>query len=279
MAILIILIALVVLSLLLLFLVKPGHRQLPETMRRDFAHRGLHTCAGQKEMPPVDHMDGYPPENSLSAFAKAADAGYGIELDVQLSRDGEVYVFHDYSLARMTGRNAKLSDLTSAELETLSLAGTDEKIPKLTEVLETVGGRVPLLVELKGESTDTSVCPKTDAILSAYHGDYIVESFNPLLLYWYRKNRPEVLRGQLYTNVVKTNGFSPLNLLLTGMLFNFLVKPDFIAYDEKKPGALPVRLACGLFGCARFTWTVRSPEDWTKKGGASAIFEGFFPEK
>ena len=63
------------------------------------------------------------------------------------------------------------------------------------------------------------------------------------------------------------------------MLFNFLVKPDFIAYDEKKPGALPVRLACGLFGCARFTWTVRSPEDWAKKGGASAIFEGFFPEK
>lgn len=74
-------------------------------------------------------------------------------------------------------------------------------------MLETVGGRVPLLVELKGESTDTSVCPKTDAILSAYHGDYIVESFNPLLLYWYRKNRPEVLRGQLYTNVVKSNGF------------------------------------------------------------------------
>ena len=78
MAILIILIALVVLALLLLFLVKPGHRPLPETVRRDFAHRGLHTCAGQKETPPIDHMDGYPPENSLSAFAKAADAGYGI---------------------------------------------------------------------------------------------------------------------------------------------------------------------------------------------------------
>ena len=81
------------------------------------------------------------PENTMLSFQKAIEAGAdGIELDVQLSRDGEVYVFHDYSLARMTGRDAKLSDLTSAELDTLRLAGTDEKIPKLTEVLETVGG-------------------------------------------------------------------------------------------------------------------------------------------
>ena len=275
----ILLIIVIILILLLLFLVKPGHRPLPDTVKRDYAHRGLHTCAGQKELPPVDHTDGYPPENSLSAFARAADAGYGIELDVQLSSDGEVFVFHDYSLLRMTGRDAKLSELTASELDSLRLAGTDEKIPRLTEVLQVVGGRVPLLVELKGESTDTSVCPKTDAILSQYRGDYIVESFNPLLLYWYRKNRPEVLRGQLYTNVVKSNGFSVLNLLLTGMLFNFLVTPDFIAYDEKRPGAIPVRLACGLCGCARFTWTVRSREDYGKKGGAFAIFEGFFPEK
>lgn len=260
----ILLIILLIIAAIYIFLVSPGNRALSETARRDYAHRGLHTDA---------------PENSLTAFRLATEAGYGIELDVQLSKDGEVYVFHDYSLERMTGCKAKLSELCSDELDKLRLNGREEQIPRLSQVLGLVDGRVPLLVELKGESTDVSLCPKVDALLSSYGGEYIVESFNPLLLYWYRRNRPEVLRGQLYTNVVKSNGFTPLNLLLTLMAFNFLAKPDFIAYDEKRPGALPVLLTTRLFRRESFVWTVRSLSEYEKRGSSFAIFEGFLPNK
>ena len=246
-----------------LFLIFPGHKKIPEVFKRDYAHRGLHD---NKTIP----------ENSLAAFGLAADKGYAIELDVQLSKDGEVYVFHDYSLERMTGCKSKLSELDSSELDKLRLLDTDEHIPRFSEVIDLVNGRVPILVELKGESLNQSLCPKTDAILSAYKGDYIVESFNPLLLAWYKKHRPEVIRGQLYTNVVKSKGFSPLNLLLTGMLFNFLVRPDFVAYDKDRLNSLPVALT-RLFGAGQYVWTIKTPEEYAKKGKAFAIFEGFEP--
>lgn len=257
---------LLIILLLYLFLIFPGRRQLPEKFRRDYAHRGLHDNSGDNPLP----------ENSLAAFGIAAEKGFGIELDVQLSKDGEVYVFHDYSLERMTGCKSKLSELDSTELDKLRLLGTDEHIPRFKEVLDLVAGRVPILVELKGESLDSSLCPKTDSLLGEYKGAYIVESFNPMLLFWYRKNRPEVIRGQLYTNVVKSKGFTALNLCLTGMLFNFLARPDFVAYDKERPGALPVAIT-RLFGAGQFVWTIKSREEYDKKGKAFAIFEGFMP--
>ena len=258
----VVLIILIILALWL-FLILPGHRNIPRVFKRDFAHRGLHD---NKTIP----------ENSLAAFGLAAQKGYAIELDVQLSKDGEVYVFHDYSLERMTGCKSKLSELDSYELDKLRLLGTDERLPRFNEVLQLVDGRVPILVELKGESLDQSLCPKTDEILSSYSGEYLVESFNPILLSWYKKHRPEVIRGQLYTNVVKSKGFSPLNLLLTGMLFNFLVRPDFVAYDKVRPNSLPVALT-RLFGAGQYVWTIKTPEEYAKKGKAFAIFDGFEP--
>lgn len=265
-----VIIILLIILALWVFLIFPGKRTIPEVFRRDYAHRGLHNNGDSGEIPHI-------PENSLPAFDLAASKGFAIELDVQLSNDGEVYVFHDYSLKRMTGRDAKLSELDSEELDELRLLDTDERIPRFTEVLEKVAGRVPILVELKGESMDTSLCPKTDTILSAYSGDYIVESFNPLLLFWYRKRRPDVIRGQLYTNVVKSNGFSALNLFLTGMLFNFLVRPDFVAYDKERPDSVPVALT-RFFGTGQFVWTIKSREEYAKKKKALAIFEGFMPD-
>lgn len=250
----------------LLFLIFPAGRTMDKKLLRDYAHRGLH---GETE-------DGFAPENSLAAFRRAADAGFGIELDLQLSRDGEVFVFHDYSLARMTGCDKKLSELTADELDKLRLSGGGERIPRLTEVLETVGGRVPLLIELKGESVDTALCPAANAILSEYGGEYIVESFNPMLLNWYRKHRPEIRRGQLYTNVCREKGISPLNILLTGMLLNCLSRPDFVAYDKKSPRAFPLFAATRIFRAARFAWTIRNPSE---HGPDHAIFEGFIPKK
>ncbi len=229
-----------------------------------YAHRGLHNETF--------------PENSLSAFKNAVNNGYGIELDVQLSKDGEVMVFHDYTLSRMTGNEGKLSDLTFSELRQLRLKDTDEQIPTLKEVLEVVDGRIPLLVELKGESFDTSLCPKVDSILSEYSGPYCIESFNPMLLRWYKKNRPQIMRGILTTIASKDRGFSILNLLLDTMTLNILSRPDFIAYDHRYK-KLSVWLCDKLFHTPMFTWTIRDKATFSNiPDHVHSIFEGFIPE-
>lgn len=242
----------------LLFLVRPRAKQPSDTrLLCDYAHRGL-------------HGDGVP-ENSLAAFEKACAKGFGIELDVQLSRDGEVMVFHDYTLVRMTGVEKKVCELTAKELGELRLADTDEKIPSLREVLSLVDGRVPLLVELKGESGDVSLCPKVAELLSEYHGPYCIESFNPLLLRVMRKELPDVFYGLLYTNLcVEKKKHTILNCLLSMMAFNFLAKPNFIAYNENYRGAFCVRLTTKFYRAPRFVWTVRSKENFE---GAHALSE------
>ncbi len=259
--------ALALIYLLMLFPGFKGGRKFENTsLLRPYAHRGLH--------------GGGIPENSLAAFKKAAECGYGIELDLQLSSDGEVMVFHDYTLSRMTGADGKLAEKTAAELSKLRLAGTGEHIPTLREVLATVDGRVPLLVELKGENMSTALCPAADAILREYAGEYCMESFNPIFVAWYRKHRPEIMRGQLYTNVcAEKKKNSPLNIALTALSLNFLARPDFIAFDIKHPKTLPLTLMRGLFKPYRFAWTVRSADGFevARKYSSHPIFEGDLP--
>lgn len=228
----------------LFVLVRPRARACDKALLCDYAHRGL-------------HGEGVP-ENSLSAFARAIDAGCGIELDVQLSRDGTVVVFHDYTLVRMTGCDKKVNELTVSELKTLSLAGTEQTIPTFAEVLALVDGKIPLLVELKGETADVSLCLQTARLLSAYDGAYCIESFNPLLLHSMRKYLPNACCGQLYTNVCRDkNKTTPLHALLTAMALNVLSRPDFIAYNKQDRDALPVKIATRMFGAARFVWTIK----------------------
>ncbi len=243
------------------------YRKSSPELFTDYAHRGLH--------------GGSIPENSLAAFSLAAEKGHGIELDVQLSKDGQVMVFHDYSLSRMTGRDALLSDLTADELKELRLGDTDERIPYLCEVLDLIDGRVPILVELKGESTDTSVCPPTNEILEKYKGKYCVESFNPMLLGWYRKNRPDVMRGILVTNVTKEKKkVTLLNFALKNLITNVLCRPDFIAYDVRY-NLLSVDICTKFFDAPAYAWTVRDGEAYTKarEYGANVIFERIKPER
>lgn len=152
----------------------PPRRQLPLS-RHIFAHRGLHDNNHQI------------PENSLAAFQRAVDAGYGIELDVQLSADRIPVVFHDATLSRMCGIDRRVDELTFAELRQLCLANTQEQIPSFQEALALVNGKVPLLVELKMERLDFDIPREADALLSEYSGDYCIESFHPAALYWYRK--------------------------------------------------------------------------------------------
>lgn len=247
-------------------LIRPaGRRPKDERLLCQYAHRGLH-----------DGNKGALPENSMAAFELACKEGYGIELDVQLSRDGVVMVFHDYTLIRMTGKDGKVAEYDAAELQKLSLANTEQKIPSFSEVLSLVKGRVPLLIELKGESFDSSLCPKVAEILKSYEGDYCIESFNPLLIKNMRKLMPDVFYGQLYTNVVRDKKKkSALNIILTLMGFNFLARPDFIAYNIEDRGSFPVWLTTKLYKAEKFIWTARSREEYDKAHALSEhpIFE------
>ncbi len=245
------------------FLIRPRGR-LPKDMEllRDYAHRGL-------------HGDGVP-ENSLKAFDLACEAGYGLELDLQLSSDGEVMVFHDYTLKRMTGCDRRLSELTAAELSELRLAATNQHIPTFAEVLATVNGRVPILIELKGENLNTALVPKVVEHLRDYMGRYIIESFNPVLLRAIKKQLPEAYCGLLYTNVVRDKPkVSVGNIMVTLMLFNFIWRPSFIAYNELDRRTMPVALSTRFFRTPKFVFTIRTREavETAHKLGEYTIFE------
>ena len=184
----IILIVIVVLAILYFLMIMPRMIHKPDTAPFKewlYAHRGLHDNATEA------------PENSMAAFRKAADAGFGIELDIQLTKDKIPVVFHDFTLKRVCGGEGKISDYTYEELQQFHLCDSVEKIPKFEDVLKMVDGKVPLIVEFKIERTDLSLCPLADKMLRAYKGMYCMESFNPLGVWWYRKKHPDLVRGQL----------------------------------------------------------------------------------
>ena len=269
MAVAFIIIVIVVMTYALMIMPRTTMSPDMSALLTDYAHRGF-----------FDNNDGVP-ENSLAAFKYAVIGGFGIELDLQLTADGEVVVFHDYTLKRMCGEDVKLSSLTLEEIRQYKLLGTRYSIPTFKEVLRLVDGKVPLLIELKGESGDTSLCPAVSAILDSYNGAYSVESFNPLLLRWFKKNRPNVARGQLVTNLIKEkNGGSFFrNLALSSLITNCLSRPDFIAADQRFLRGVSIKLCTQLFGARLFVWTVRKKEhfDINRENGDLSIFEGFDP--
>lgn len=231
-----------------------------------YAHRGLHN-------------KGDAPENSLRAFERAVQAGYGVELDVQLSRDGIPVVFHDDTLNRVCGVEGRVGDYTYEELRGLRLCGTDQRIPRLEEVLKLVDGLVPLIVEMKAGTSDVSVCPVADRLLAAYKGVYCMESFNPLAVFWYRCNRKGVVRGQLSDGFVKGGKKGVLCFLSQNLLFNWLGKPDFVAYNHHFSGIWSRRLCRRLYRNTAVAWTVQSREelDAARKQFDLFIFDGFVP--
>ena len=228
----------------------------------DYAHRGLFG----KDVP----------ENSLKAFENAVLSYYGIELDVQLTLDGQVVVFHDYDLKRMTGVDKKVGECTLDYIKSLSLADTDLKIPTLSEVLDSVNGRVPLLIELKGESINLTLCKYVAEIMKGYKGDYIFESFNPFLVRRIKKLMPNVYAGLLYTDVVRDKGKGGgLNYILTLMLTNIVAFPDFIAYNKYDREKLVLKLIKAVRKTAFFCFTVKGEEEMDKVRSLSenSIFE------
>lgn len=254
-----------------LFLIKPGKRraQTDKFKNLDYAHRGLH--------------GGGRAENSLSAFKAAADAGFAIELDVRLSSDGVLMVFHDDTLDRMTEVTGRVDSVTAKELSALTLGGTEDTIPTFAEVLELVGGRVPILVEIKEDAGKYCVTEKTVEALKAYKGEFLIESFNPLALARVKKLMPDAVRGILSESFLKEKKYrSPTYFLLQNLLLNFLCKPDFVAFNHEHSKNCALRLVRRIFRVPTLAWTVRREreERLAKSHGFDGIiFENYNPRR
>lgn len=237
----------------------------------DYAHRGLH-----------DRAKGIP-ENSLAAFRRAVEAGYGAELDVHLTKDGGLVVMHDESLVRTAGQDVRICDLTIDKLARYRLEGTQEKIPELHEVLTLFVGKAPLIIELKTcEANYAELTARTCRCLDDFPElTYCIESFDPRVLWWLRKNRPQVIRGQLSCNLrhEKIGIPKPLLWAMTYLLGNVMTVPHFIAYNYEARGNVSLRLCRNLWGVQEVSWTLRSRFDVSnaKNKGCIAIFENCRP--
>lgn len=270
MAVLIVAAALIVLFVLyvLSMIGRRKHPGLKNLLGWVYAHRGLHSAEV--------------PENSMEAFRLAKESGFGVELDIHLLKDGNLAVFHDGDLKRMTGKEGRIVDLTTEQLQDYHLNGTDQVIPQFQDVLNLFDGKVPLIVELKSVNNYAQLCKKACTMLDGYNGVYCLESFDPRCIRWLKKNRPDLIRGQLCQNYFKPNKANLpgiLKFLLSNQMINFLTTPDFVAYkfdDRKHVSNCIVRRFWKLQGVS---WTIKSKEDLetAQAEGWIPIFEGFIP--
>ncbi len=247
-----------------------NHPDLELLRKYRYAHRGYH------DKPQI-------PENSLPAFRRAIERGWGAELDVHLLKDGTLAVFHDSDLRRCTGESGMIEDLTLEQMKQLHLEETDEQIPTFDEVLALFEDATPLIIELKSANGNhnalaEAVCRRLDR----YSGSFCIESFDPRVLHAVRKLRPGICLGQLAENFF--HGDEPLPVwqkaALSNLMLNFLSVPDFIAYnfaDSKNPS---LQTCLKLWGTQEVSWTIRSKADLDacEALGAIPIFEKFDPD-
>lgn len=241
--------------------------------RCNFAHRGLH--------------DDALPENSLPAFEKAAGEGYAIELDVRMTLDRKLVVFHDAHLRRMTGAPGRVGRKTLASLKRLRLLGSGERIPTLREVLELVDGRVPILFELKSIGLSGALERRFCEEVQGYGGAFAVQSFSPWSLRWIRRYAPHIPRGQLAgdmwfcsegMNRLKRSFLRLVSAWMRHMETNFVSRPNFISYeyhDVCKKAIARLRRR----GALVLAWTVRDEQQWqgARPYADAVIFENIRP--
>ena len=210
------------------------------------SHRGIH-----------DNTRVY--ENTLESFKIAIKKKYIIELDIHLTKDNKIIVFHDYNAKRMTNINLIVEKATYQELNNQSIL----HIPTLEEVLHLVRGKVPLLIEIKQNSKVGTLEEKLMNILKEYKGEFAIQSFNIMTLYWFRKHYPHILRGQLSYNYKKVKMNRIAKVLLKNMFFNFLTKPNFISY---KYNELPIKKLKKYRkkGVILLAWTINNKDDFNK---------------
>lgn len=251
---------LIILPVLILLMIKPNARRIQGFPSTLFAHRGLH--------------DKNVPENSLTAFKKAREKGFGVELDVRLTRDKKLVVFHDDSLKRLCGKDKEVIEMTYDQLSNYCISGTDEKIPLFKDVLEVLQD-TPVICEIKcGQGQPvTEISEKVCCEIENYKGFICIESFNPFVVQWFRKNRPDIIRGQLSMNSFKQPGTLPFiqSFAMTHLLVNMLSRPDFIAYrfSDDSFGFFLLRL---IFKPVCVAWTIEREEDQKMTGSKYSAF-------
>ncbi len=264
-------IVLLVLAAVYLYLIAP-EKNRPDASHLEgwhYAHRGLHD--GNRQVI----------ENSMEAFRRAVNQGYGIELDVQLTRDGQLIVHHDGSLKRVCGVDGLIQNTDYAALPLLP---DGSKIPLFSEVLDMVNGRVPLIVEVKHNGGPAKNAEAAWKVLQSYQGPYCVESFNPMAMQYFRQNAPGVVRGQLASGGKWKK--EDLNLAsyiaLRSLIVNAISRPHFVAYSVPADRTVSMWLMKHVYKPLLACWTVRDPKTlaYAKKAGYQyPIFELFEPEK
>jgi hypothetical protein len=244
---------------------------LSELRRYDYAHRGF------------TGNDPAVPENSKTAFQNAIDHGYGITMDVRLTRDGIPVIFADTRLERLTGASGSVENTTLADIRGLKLSGTDEEVLTLDEALKLVNGQVPVILDLQVEDDNVdSLCDEVCEAVDEYEGVFAIESMDARVLRWYKKQRNEYVRGQK-TDYTYRSGSSFMSRLIdfltSSLLINFLSEPDFIStpIDQK---CNPSLFLCKLvYRVPRVSTMVRSLDDYetAKTDGASVVFDYIEP--
>ena len=244
---------------------RTGHPGLRTLQSFKYAHRGLH--------------DAEKPENSMAAFRAALEHGYGIELDIHLMKDGNLAVIHDCNLLRVTGKEGKITDLTTEALADYHLCGTSETIPTFDQVLKLYAGKAPLIIELKSDDNVQELVDAAVKAMEGYEGPYCMESFDPRCVHTLKKKYPHIIRGQLtedyfsYANKLPY----PLKWALTHQALNFLTQPDFVAYKYRDLNTFSNTLVRKFWGVAGVTWTLQSQEEFDDavKNNWIPIFENF----
>ncbi|NET50341.1 MAG: glycerophosphodiester phosphodiesterase [Merismopedia sp. SIO2A8] len=217
-------------------------------LNRAIAHRGLH-CGTTI------------PENSLSAFAAAIEQNHPVELDIQLLADGNIVVFHDPDLERMTGRKGAIAHQTLASINALRLLDTNQHIPSLPEVLKFIRGRVPILIEIKNDGKVGTLEAALLKAIQGYTGEFAIQSFNPYSLAWMRKHAPHIIRGQLLCSWKTVQARWVLKIVWDNLFLNWASLPHFIAYEVNALPNLPATIANRVFQCPLLAWTIRNHAD------------------
>ena len=238
---------------------------------RPIAHRGLHNVAAGVI------------ENTASAFRAAIEGNYGIETDVQISADGEAMVHHDDALGRLTEGHTALAQMSAADIRSATFKATGDRILTLSELLELVAARVPVVIELKSHfDGDTRLAARAAEVLAAYRGPAAVMSFDPALIEHIRAIAPNLTRGIVAERHYTHHEWDRLSraekFRLAFLMHAPKTRPNFVAYSGRDLPAL-APLAARSLGLPLLSWTIRSEDERARvlRFADQVIFEGFLP--